>query len=177
MRTRKMTDRMLLEGLVNKYGKNNIVKAINEIVNTDMTNFSTNWGKTNEDDKNYYVRNENNKDEIFDAAVILFFVKGSKNEIYWRDVNAEYEYGDEYYSLINYICKCLHIKNDNKIDIVKQAYRGIDTLADLFNYNFDRLQKFVENNKEIDYSDFYEDMHYLYANKAYDVLLNTFGNI
>ena len=33
------------------------------------------------------------------------------------------------------------------------------------------------NNKEIDDSDFYEDMHYLYANKAYDVLLNTFGNI
>ena len=31
MRTRKMTDRMLLEGLVNKYGKNNIVKAINEM--------------------------------------------------------------------------------------------------------------------------------------------------
>ena len=106
-----------------------------------------------------------------------FFVKGSKNEIYWRDVNAEYEYGDEYYGLINYICKCLRIKNDNKIDIVKQAYRGIDTLADLFNYNFDRLQKFAENNKEINYSDFYKDIHYLYANKAYDVLLNAFGNI
>lgn len=136
----------------------------------------TNWGKTNEDDKNYHVKNENDKDEIFDAAVLLLFVKGFKNEIYWRDVNAEYEYGDEYYGLINYICKCLGIKNDDNIDIVKQAYRGIDTLAGLFNYNFDRLQKYAENNKKINYSDFYKDMHYLYAKKAYDVLLNTFGD-
>ena len=75
MRSRKMTDRMLLEELLRKYGKNDLVKVINEIVNTDMTNFSTNWGKTNEDDKNYYIKNENNKDEIFDAAVLLFFCK------------------------------------------------------------------------------------------------------
>lgn len=33
MRTRKMTDKMLLEGLVNKYGKNELVKAVNEMTN------------------------------------------------------------------------------------------------------------------------------------------------
>ena len=175
---KRNNDRMLLESLVRKYGKNgvkNAIKRINESIN--VTDFTTNWGKPNEDDKEYYVRDKNNKDEIFGTAVLLFFVKGSKNEIYWRDVNAEYEYGDEYYDLIFYICKCLGINKDNEINIVKQAYRGIDTLASLFNYNFDRLQKFAENNKEIDDSDFYEDMHYLYANKAYDVLLNVFGDI
>ena len=31
MKTRKMTDRMLLEGLLNKYGKNRLVKAVNEM--------------------------------------------------------------------------------------------------------------------------------------------------
>lgn len=31
MRTRKMTDRALLESLVSKYGKNKIVRAINEM--------------------------------------------------------------------------------------------------------------------------------------------------
>lgn len=102
-------------------------------------------------------------------------MKGSKNEIYWRDVNAEYEYGDEYYDLIYYVCKCLGISKNNNVNIVKQAYRGINTLASLFNYNFDRLQKFAENNKEINKTGFHARL--FYADKAYDVLLNTFGDI
>lgn len=173
---RKNNDRMLLESLVKKYGKNGVKTAIRRInESVDVADFTTNWGKQNKDDKEYYVKDKNNKDEIFSAAVLLFFVKGSKNEIYWRDVNAEYEYGDEYYDLIYYVCGCLGISKNNNINIVKQAYRGINTLASLFNYNFDRLQKFAENNKEINKTGFH--MRHFYADKAYDVLLNTFGDI
>ena len=153
---RRNNDRMLLESLVRKYGKNSVMKAIKRInESTDIADFTTNWGKQNEDDEEYYVRDKNNKDEIFDAAVLLLFMKGSKNEIYWRDVNAEYEYGDEYYDLIYYICRCLGISKNNNVNIVKQAYRGINTLASLFNYNFHRLQKFAENNKEINKTGFH----------------------
>lgn len=73
---KKFNDRMLLESLVRKYGKNGIVKAINEMANVS-TNPVKNYMKYAEPIKEFY----DTVDDLPNTDAMMVMPKNAKNDI------------------------------------------------------------------------------------------------